>query len=62
MGGEDFAEYLNKVPGVLALVGVRNKSKNACYPQHHPHYTVDEEALEIGSALYAQYAEDFLNK
>lgn len=62
MGAEDFAEYLNKVPGVLALVGVRNEAKNACYPQHHPHYTIDEEALEIGSALYAQYAQDFLNK
>ncbi|WP_027625164.1 M20 family metallopeptidase [Clostridium lundense] len=62
MGGEDFAEYLDKVPGVLALVGVRNEDKNACYPQHHPNYTVDEEALEIGSALYAQYAQDFLNK
>lgn len=62
MGGEDFSEYQNRVPGVLALVGVRNESKNACYPQHHPHYTVDEDALEIGSALYVQYAQDFLNK
>ncbi|MCY6483439.1 M20 family metallopeptidase [Clostridium aestuarii] len=62
MGGEDFAEYLNEVPGVLALVGVKNQNKNACYPQHHPHYTVDEEALEIGSSLYVQYAQDFLNK
>lgn len=62
MGGEDFSEYMNRVPGVLALVGVRNENKNACYPQHHPHYTVDEDALEIGSSLYAQYAKDFLNK
>lgn len=62
MGGEDFSEYQNKVPGVLALVGVRNESKGACYPQHHPHYTVDEEALEIGTALYVQFAQDFLNK
>ncbi len=57
---EDFAEYLNLVPGVLALVGVKNESKGACFPQHHPKYTVDEDALEIGSALYAQYAQDFL--
>lgn len=62
MGGEDFSEYQNKVPGALALVGVRNESKGACYPQHHPHYTVDEEALEIGTSLYVQFAQDFLNK
>lgn len=60
-GGEDFAEYLNRVPGIIALVGVRNEAKGACYPQHHPMYTVDEDALEIGAALYAQYAVDFLN-
>lgn len=60
-GGEDFAEYLNRVPGIIALVGVGNEAKGACYPQHHPMYTVDEDALEIGTALYAQYAQDFLN-
>ncbi|WP_251861412.1 M20 family metallopeptidase [Clostridium sp. Marseille-Q2269] len=62
MGGEDFSEYQEKVPGVLALVGVRNKHKDAIYPQHHPHYTVDEDALEVGASLYAQYAQDFLDK
>ena len=61
MGAEDFAEYLTRVPGVIALVGVRNEAKGAYYPQHHPMYTVDEDALEIGTALYAQYAKDFLN-
>lgn len=61
-GGEDFSEYMKDVPGVMALLGCRNKEKDAIYPQHHPKYTVDEDALEIGSALYAQYAQDFLNQ
>lgn len=61
MGGEDLAEYLNIVPGLIALVGVGNESKGACFPQHHPNYCIDEDALEIGSALYSQYALDFLN-
>jgi metal-dependent amidase/aminoacylase/carboxypeptidase family protein len=39
---------------------VGNEAKGACYPQHHPMYTIDEDALEIGTALYAQYAMDFL--
>lgn len=61
MGGEDFAEYLNLVPGLIAMVGIGNKSKGASYPHHHPNFTVDEDGLEIGSALYSQYAMDFLN-
>ncbi|KZL91662.1 M20 family metallopeptidase [Clostridium magnum] len=61
-GAEDFSEYMNRVPGVLALVGTGNEDKGACYPQHHPKYTVDEDSLEIGSALYAQYTQDFLNE
>lgn len=62
MGGEDYAEYLNRVPGVLALVGVRNEAKEANYPQHHPKYAVDEDALQIGTSLHVQYALDFLNQ
>lgn len=62
MGGEDFAEFMNIVPGVIALVGVGNEAKGACYPQHHPNFTVDEDGLEIGTALYVQYAIDFLDK
>ncbi|HVJ49934.1 M20 family metallopeptidase [Desulfitobacterium sp.] len=58
--GEDFSEFMNCVPGVFALVGVRNKVKGAIFPQHNPHYTVDEDALEVGTALYVQYALDFL--
>lgn len=61
-GGEDFSEFQTKAPGVLAMVGIRNEEKDAAYPHHHPNFNIDEDALEIGSALYAQYAIDFLNK
>ncbi|MCY6356555.1 M20 family metallopeptidase [Clostridium sp. ZS2-4] len=57
---EDIGKYFEKVPGVLAFVGVRNEEKGAVYPQHHEKYTIDEDALKIGTALYAQYAVDFL--
>ncbi|MCY6369082.1 M20 family metallopeptidase [Clostridium ganghwense] len=58
---EDIGRYFEKIHGVLAFVGVRNEKKDAIYPQHHEKYTIDEDALEIGTALYAQYALDFLN-
>lgn len=60
-GGEDFAYFLEKAPGVFAFVGIRNEEKGACYPHHHDKFNMDEDALEIGAALYAQYAIDFLD-
>ena len=62
MGGEDFAAYLEKVPGAIAFLGVGNAAVKANYPQHHPQYNVDENALELGAGLYAQVAIDMLKK
>lgn len=60
--GEDMAEYLNRVPGVIALVGSKNECKGCIYPNHHGKFDIDEDSLEIGAALHVQYALDFLNK
>lgn len=59
-GGEDFAMFAEKAPAVMAFVGIRNAEKEAHYPHHHERFNMDEDALEIGTALYAQYALDFL--
>lgn len=56
--GEDFGLYLEKVPGVLALVGVGNEACGAIWPQHSPKYTVDEDALLNSVMLYVQVALD----
>jgi amidohydrolase len=61
-GGEDFAFYLQKVPGAFAFVGSRNEDKIPLYPHHHPKFDIDEDALEVAAGLYAQYAVDFLSK
>lgn len=61
-GGEDFAYYLEKAPGLIAFVGVRNEEKDCNFAHHHERFNIDEDGLEIGTALYAQYALDFLNK
>lgn len=61
-GGEDFCHYLDKVPGALAFVGCKNDERNCCYAHHNGKFAIDEDSLEIGTALYAQYAIDFLNK
>jgi amidohydrolase len=62
MGAEDFAFYLQKVPGSFLRLGIRNPKKNAIYPWHHPKFAVDEDAIRIGSALFVGLAFDFLSK
>lgn len=59
-GAEDYAMYLEKAPGIIAFVGIRNEEKGIYHPHHHEKFDMDEDALVIGSALYAQYALDFL--
>ena len=60
MGGEDFA-YLNEtVPGSMVFIGIRNEAKGITYPHHHEKFDIDEDALPIGTALYAQFALDYL--
>ena len=56
--GEDFGLYLERVPGVMALVGVGNEACGAIWPQHSSKYTVDENALLNSVMLYVQVALD----
>ncbi|MCC8027109.1 MAG: amidohydrolase [Clostridium sp.] len=57
-GGEDFAWYLERVPGCFIFVGARNQEAGKCYPHHHECFDVDEEALSGGAAALAQFALD----
>ena len=58
-GGEDFAYFMEKVPGAIALMGVGNEACGAVWPQHSGKYRVDESALINSVLLYAQVAADF---
>ncbi len=60
MVSENFGDFLDHYPGLMALVGARNPQVGACYPHHHPRFNIDEEALPRGAALYAQYAMHWL--
>jgi len=62
MGSEDFALFMDKVPGFFGFVGSRNPEKGLIYTNHNEKYTTDEDALFRGSALAAQFAVDFLAK
>ena len=61
-GSEDFAYFMEQVPGVYGFIGALNKEKGIVYSNHHNEFTVDEDALHRGAALYAQFAADFLSE
>ena len=60
MGGEDYAYFLNKVPGTYIRIGTRNPDKGICQEMHHPRFDIDEAVLELTPVVYAQAAFDLL--
>ncbi len=62
MGGEDFAHFVNAVPGAMFWLGVRNPKIGAIHSLHHQQFRADEGAITIGASLLAQAAIDFLNE
>ena len=61
MGGEDFAYYLEKVPGAFMFLSSSNPEKHTDLPHHCPQFNVDEDVLWEGSAVFVAIAEKFLN-
>lgn len=55
-GGEDFAYYTEKCPGLFAFLGARNEATDCRYPHHHPRFKIDESALPAGTALHVAFA------
>lgn len=62
MGGEDFARYLQKVPGTFFTVGGRNPEINAVFNNHHPLFDVDEKSMLIASKVFVSAVLDYLNE
>ncbi|ADV60719.1 amidohydrolase [Isosphaera pallida ATCC 43644] len=52
MGGEDFAAYLDHVPGCLLRLGVAPDQGGSPF-LHSPHFDLDERALVIGARILA---------
>lgn len=56
MVSENFGDFLDVYPGMMALIGVRNESRGACFAHHHPQFNIDEDVLYKGAALHVGYA------
>ena len=56
MGGEDFAYFAQRVPGVLVRLGIRNEAQGIVHSGHSPQFRIDERALPIGVATLTAFA------
>jgi amidohydrolase len=56
LGGEDFAWYLDHVPGALARLGVRSPGSRAPMDLHQSGFDVDERCIAVGVQLLAGLA------
>ena len=58
MGGEDFAYYLEKVPGTFFFTGAKPTDP---YPHHHPRFDIDEKAMMAAAKTLGAAAIDYQN-
>ncbi len=61
MGGEDFAHYAQRVPGLYVYLGAGNKEIGAVFPVHTPFFRIDEAALPVGVKTHCMVALYFLH-
>jgi amidohydrolase len=61
MGAEDFSFVLQRVPGAMLMLGVKNPSWTDPKPAHTAQFDLDEDALPLGTAAYAAMALEFLH-
>jgi amidohydrolase len=60
MGGEDFAFYLEKVPGAFFRLGCRNEEKGIIHPFHSSLFDIDEEVLPFGVEMFTRVIDQYL--
>ncbi|MGB3863587.1 MAG: M20/M25/M40 family metallo-hydrolase, partial [Candidatus Aminicenantaceae bacterium] len=57
MGGEDFAYFLEKVPGAFLFLGAGDGMD---FPHHHAAFDIDENVLPQGVLLMTSLALEYL--
>ncbi|EPF1989082.1 amidohydrolase [Listeria monocytogenes] len=58
-GSEDFAYYLQKIPGVFFYIGAKPKNTSNAYFNHHPKFDIDEDALLVAAKSVADVVLDY---
>lgn len=61
LAAEDFARYLEVVPGTYIFMGSRNQQKEIVHGNHSNKFDIDEDVLVKGTEIFYRIASDFLN-
>ncbi len=56
MGGEDFAYFAQRVPGVMVRLGIYNEEVGSIHSGHSPQFRLDEGAIPTGIAALVAFA------
>ncbi len=56
MGGEDFAYFAQRVPGLLIRLGIRSPQAGSVHPGHSAQFRIDEGALPVGVHTLVNFA------
>jgi hippurate hydrolase len=55
LAGEDFAHYLERMPGCFMRIGAREPD-GVMVPAHSPHFVAAESSIFVGAAVLAETA------
>lgn len=59
MGGEDFAYYLQHVPGSFFFIGAMDPDWDEAYPHHHPKFDIDERSMLLAAKTLGKAVLDY---
>ena len=59
MGGEDFAYYLQQVPGCFFLIGVEPPGASGYWPLHSDRYDFTDAAIGVGVRMFVGLVRNF---
>ncbi len=60
MGAEDFAYYLEKIPGAFFRLGTENEERGIIHPYHSSLFDIDEEVLPFGVEMFVRIIDRYL--
>jgi amidohydrolase len=61
LAGEDFGEFLARVPGAFMFVGAGDPGRGIVHPLHSPRFDLDESVFDVAVPLLCRVAHRFLS-
>ncbi|MBE6993328.1 MAG: amidohydrolase [Ruminococcaceae bacterium] len=62
LGGEDFSEYITRVPGAYIFAGIATDETRGKFGLHSNQFILEESMLAKVASVFSQFAVDFLEK